>query len=480
MKKNIIGNVVTGDEKLFLEFTLGKKETTVEQLFLESSVVTSSSNTHNLIKLKYDIEDDYDEDIIRDNQPDRIGITLTNFMNKIDKLLPILNKYLKLINTFNMNKVEKLYSEIKANINNFELQNIPNIDDELFQIHQKILNENEKKLYEKSTDLISKINKNIDTEILNILKFMESLFHLKNDYYNYDNLLLITIELLNKEDDVQQCYNWLLLNLIRELENELNLEVNEALKILIYQIFKIFYKDYHFASNSSNLFNFLSNTKNNMQANPYNTYYQNIYKYISSIEDKKTSNIIERFKKFSLQEMSKIFVETLVEDISNISNNYNDVPDVILNTIETSKNTYRYEISSFSELFYISRYYIAKNSSNLTKCELCGRFFITQGKVTENHCRRLYKENLNCCEYTIKYFRKTKSFSSEISDIQNKIRTMLKKRDTSHNTKQFNEFKTKYQEKKNEIDLKNISQEDKAKELLNWIKLEHKNLKAKN
>lgn len=26
MKKNIIGNVVTGDEKLFLEFTLGKKK----------------------------------------------------------------------------------------------------------------------------------------------------------------------------------------------------------------------------------------------------------------------------------------------------------------------------------------------------------------------------------------------------------------------------------------------------------------------
>ena len=57
---------------------------------------------------------------------------------------------------------------------------------------------------------------------------------------------------------------------------------------------------------------------------------------------------------------------------------------------------------------------------------------------------------------------------------------MLKKRDASHNTKQFDEFNTKYKEIKNKIDLENISQEDKIEKLLNWIKSEHKNLKAKN
>ena len=98
----------------------------------------------------------------------------------------------------------------------------------------------------------------------------------------------------------------------------------------------------------------------------------------------------------------------------------------------------------------------------------------------EKHCRRIYKENLNCCEYAIKYFRETKSLSSEISDTHNKIRSMLKKRDASHNTKQFDEFNTKYKEIKNKIDLENISQEDKIEKLLNWIKSEHKNLKAKN
>lgn len=486
MEKDIIGNVVTGNEELLLEFVLGKKKTSVEQLFIESPVVTSSNNTNNLIKSKYNIEDDYDEDVIKDNQPDRIGITLTNFMNKTDKLLPILNKYLKLIDTFNIDKVEKLHDEIKAIINNFELKNIPNIDEELFQIHQRILDEDEKKSYKRLIDLISKIKneKNIDTEILKTLKFMESLFHLKNDYYNYNNLLLITVELLNKEDDVQQYYNWLLLNLIQKLENKLNLEVNETLKILIHQIFKIFYKDYYFASNPSNLFDFLSHTSNNMKANPYNKYYQNIYKYISSIQHEAISrkinkeyDRIKRFKKFSLQEMSKIFIDTLIKDIIYISDNYNNVPDVISNTIETSKNTYKYKISSFYELFYISRYYIEKDGNNLTKCNLCGRYFITQGKVTEKHCRRIYKENLNCCEYAIKYFRETKSFSAEISDTHNKIRSMLKKRDASHNTKQFDEFNTKYKDIKNKIDLENISRDEKAEKLLNWINLEYKNLK---
>lgn len=489
MEKDIIGNVVTGNEELFLEFVLGKKKTCVEQLFIENPVVINSNNIHNLIKSKYNIEDDYDEEIIKNNQPNRIGITLTNFMNKTDKLLPILNKYLKLIDTFNIDKVKKLHDEIKAIINNFELKNIPNIDEELFQIHQKILNEDEKKSYKRLNDLIFNIKneKNIDTEILKTLKFMESLFHLKNDYYNYNNLLLITVELLNKEDDVQQCYNWLLLNLIQELENKLNLEVNETLKILIHQIFKIFYKDYYFASNPNNLFDFSSHTNNNMKANPYNKYYQNIYKYISSIHNEAISrkinkdyDRIKRFEKFSLQEMSKIFINTLIADINYIYNNYNKIPDVISNTIQTSKNTYKYKISSFYELFYISRYYIEKNGNNLTKCNLCERYFITQGKVTEKHCRRIYKGNLNCCEYAIKYFRETKSLSSEISDTHNKIRSMLKKRDASHNTKQFDEFNTKYKEIKNKIDLENISQEDKIEKLLNWIKSEHKNLKAKN
>ena len=134
MEKDIIGNVVTGNEELFLEFVLGKKKTCVEQLFIENPVVINSNNIHNLIKSKYNIEDDYDEEIIKNNQPNRIGITLTNFMNKTDKLLPILNKYLKLIDTFNIDKVKKLHDEIKAIINNFELKNIPNIDEELFQI----------------------------------------------------------------------------------------------------------------------------------------------------------------------------------------------------------------------------------------------------------------------------------------------------------------------------------------------------------
>lgn len=487
MKKNIIGNVVTGDEKLFLEFTLGKKKTGIEQLLLENPILTTPNNTNELIKTDYIIEDDYDEAIIKDNKPDRIGITLTNFMNKTDKLLPILNKYLKLIDVFNVGKVEELHTEIKAIINEFKLTEIKvdyDINKALIEIHHTLGTKDELKSCQNLIESISK-DRNIDKEFLNILRFIESLFHLKNNYYNYDDLILITFELLEKEQNIiQQHYNLLLLDLIKNLEQELKVAVNEVIGELVHQIFKNFYKDYYFASNPSNLFDFLVNTKTNMNNTPYNTYYKNIYNYIYKIQlesiSRKTNkeyDKIKRFEKFSLHEMSKIFINTLIADISYISDNYNNFPDVISNAIVISKNIYRYKISSFYELFYISMYYIKEDGNNLTKCDLCNRFFITQGKINEKHCRRIYKEDLNCCEYAIKYFRGTKSFTAEISDIHNKIRSMLKKRDTTHNTNQFEIFDKKYKYIKNKLDLENISKDEKAEKLLNWINLEYNNLK---
>ena len=38
MKKILKGNVITGDEKLFLQFELGKKKQGIEKLFLEDSI----------------------------------------------------------------------------------------------------------------------------------------------------------------------------------------------------------------------------------------------------------------------------------------------------------------------------------------------------------------------------------------------------------------------------------------------------------
>ena len=183
-------------------------------------------------------------------------------------------------------------------------------------------------------------------EYLEILKFVESLFHLKPNYLRYTDLIGITIEILNNpEDSISNNYNFLLLNLIQNLEHALKkqLKPNKPLPILLYQIFKIFYADFDFAKNQNNLLKFLSETKRNMENNPYNTYYREMYKYVSSIQNFKTSNIIEKFKEFSLQDMCNVFIKSLIQDISCISSHYKEVPSTIFNTVTVAKNTYKYE-----------------------------------------------------------------------------------------------------------------------------------------
>ncbi len=494
MKKILIGNVITGDEKLFLQFELEKKKYGIEKLFsataMSNDILQPSKNSN--MKVEYEIADDYNEAIIKMDNTARIGITLTNFMNKIDKIYPILNQYWNLIKDFNISKMQELYNNIEIIIQNFNLKQYKlnyNVSEALLEIHQLMASKDDEEL-KSCKQLIQKISQEVkpDKELLYILEFIKKIFNLKNNnynYYSYADLIWVTAEIIDEnKDTIHQNYNFLLLELLKKLELKLKANVNEALKALISQIFRNFYNDYRQASNPEKLFEFLTTAKKNMENNPYNNYYKNIYKYIASIQLESISrkynkeyDKTKRFEKFSLQEMSKIFVKTLLEDINYISNNYNTVPNTISNTIILSKNVYKYEISSFYELFYISRYYIKEDGNNLTKCNLCGKYFITQGKITEQHCRRIYKEDLNCCEYTIKYFKETNSYKAETSNKLNKIRSMLKKRDVSHKTNEFNEFTKRYEKIKDEINSKNINQEDKDKEILNWIRLEHTNLK---
>lgn len=481
MKKNIIGNVVTGDEKLFLEITLGKKKTGIEQLFLKKPTSANhlqQSSINNLMKTEYSIKDDYNEEIIKGDGTARIGITLTNFMNKIDKLLPILNKYINLIDDFDINKMKKLYAEIKGFINKFKLTEIKddyNISEALLGLYN--ISENKDKLkYCKNLIETTSKEDNIDEEFFNISRFIESLFHLKNNYYSYDDLIWITFEILEKQDNIQQNYNLLLLDIIKKLEDQLNEKVNEAIKELIHHIFKNFYNDYNFASSPSNLFDFLVKTKNNMENNPYNTYYKEIYNYIFNIQhdsisrkENKEYDKIKRFEEFSLQQMSKIFINTLIEDISYILNNYNNIPDFISNDIIISKNTHSHRISSFYELFYISRYYIEEDGNNLAKCNLCGRFFITQIKKNEQHCRRKFTKKFNCSEYANFNTGKSNSINSQIYKEKNSILSMLRKRDLNNHTSELTEFNMRLKLKKAETNTK--------EDLLDWLKLEHEELK---
>ena len=121
------GNVITGNEKLFLEIKLGKKKNGTEKIYLESAILAKNiplKDKETLIKKEYTIKDDDNEKIIQERNNARIGITLANFMNKIEKISPILNKCLKLINAFNVNDVQKLSTDITSLINEFKITNI--------------------------------------------------------------------------------------------------------------------------------------------------------------------------------------------------------------------------------------------------------------------------------------------------------------------------------------------------------------------
>lgn len=495
MKKNSGGNVFTGDEedekylftgdeKLFIQFEIDKKRHGIERMLLINSMPTDLVSKNN-IEIEYEVVDDYNEEIIKGDNTARIGITLTNFMNKIDKIYPVLNEYSNLIKDFDISKMQELYTNIESIIKDFNLEQSKldyNVSQALLEIHQLMARTDEEEL-KSCKQIIQEISQeeNPNEEISHVFEFVKRIFDLKNKnyhYYSYSNLIWITSEILNKDEDtMQQNYNYLLLELIKKLEQKIKVKVNEPLKVLVYQIFKIFYDDFRCASNPKNLLQFFVKIKNNMEKYPYNTYYKNIYKYLSNIEDKKVSDMEERFEKFSLQEMSKIFVDTLLEDISYILENYINVPDTITNTNMLSKKIYKYELSSFNELFYISRYYIKKDGNNLTKCNLCGKYFITQGKIDEEHCRRIYKKKLNCCEYSNFNARKSNSLDSRISKEKNNIKTMLRKQDLMNKTKEQDDFNERYKTKLTELNSEKINLEERQRKLLEWLKAEHTNLK---
>lgn len=486
MEKNLKINVITGNEKLFLQFELGKKKQGIEKLFLEDSISANNLQQSQIIKMEYVIKDDYDEKIVKGDSAARIGTTLVNLMNARDKISPILIKYYNLIQKFDINTVQDLYTNIGVIINEFKLKELRTdyeVDEALLEIYQEIATKDDEEL-KSSKQLIQTLSaeRYADKDFLHILKFIEKLFGIKNNnnynYYNRSDFIWIATEILgNNEGTIQIEYNFLLLNIIKELEKRLTKQVNETLKSLISKIFRNFYNDYNFASNPNNLDKLLDNTNSNMQNNPYNTYYKNMKEYVSNLKNKKASDIKERFEKFSLQEMSKIFIETLIKDIDYICSNYNYVPEFTTNAIIISKNTYKYEISSFYELFHISKYYIKEDGNNLKACNLCGKYFITQIKVTEQHCRRMFKKKLNCTEYINYNTRKSNSSGSQYSKELNRIHAMLRKRDSINKTDEHTKFKDKLKNKQKEIDTEKITLEKKYMKMLDWLKEEHEELK---
>lgn len=404
--------VITPAAELFMEFKISTTKQGKEYVYLEDNPTTKhillrKINTErkyafkrkrhrennpyidvnlkdNLTKLHFDIKDDIGEINTKSSRDNVIGTTLVNFFNKLDGIIPILNKYIR---DFKNSYIQKLKQ--------------------------------------------------------------------------------------NKQQDIQMQY----LNDIEKLEDDIKLELNQPLKVLISRIFKIFYMDYKYLMNNPDeLYEFKNKAGDNLKRKPYNTYYKLVYKYMTDIENVSASDISKRFEQFNIKDIIEKFLQSIQEDICYMLNNYNNLElNLDYMSVYTMNQCNKIEISSLRELFCYSKYYIAKDGRALQYCKLCGRFFITDFRNTETHCKRIYDktEQRNCCDES--NFNSSKGYGlkmqidKELSDIYLKL--LIK--DCKNNTFEIECFeKQLYDNAKyrlnDELNKKNKLKYDK--ELLNWLK----------
>lgn len=466
INEKIIGNVYTGNEKLFIQFTLGNKKEGREEIYLENydfmNQVLGDDNSLQLAKHQYLVKDDYNEKLTEGANLARIGTTLTNLLNKNDYIISTLTKYLKFIEDFGTDKVKELCANIQ---NVIEKSNVKSLKTQynLWEVLEETNN--------------VKVDSNFEKR--QFLNFIEEVLNLKTNDYEYEDLIIITDEMLeNEKDIILRNYSILLKNIIYKLEKELTEKLNKPLQMLINQIFRQFYIDYYFVTKKNKLFDFFKNAKTNMENNPYNTYYKNLYEYMLNIQNRKTANVSIRFERFSLQEISKIFVRSLLEDIRYmIENDTNDIVYKFPNEIQNLKNVHKCKIASFKELFVVSKYYITQDGNLLKTCKVCGRYFITYNKTSNEACRRNWTNGKTCSE-NLDYNNKVgNTVDIKISKEKTAIRNMLKKRDVKYGTKEKEIFNAELKYYINKLNLEKSTKKDKQHKLLEWLKLQHAKLK---
>lgn len=467
INEKIVGNIYTGNEELFIQFILGNKKEGKEEIYLENCDTTSqilgNNNTLKFAKHQYAVRDDYNEKLAEGVSSARIGTTLTNLLNKNEYILNTLMKYYKIIEDFGIDKVQELCACIEKILNESNIINVE-VKYNLWEILEEANN----------------IKEDTYSDKVQFLNFIEEVLKLKTNDYEYEDLIIIADEILEDEKDiVLRNYGILLKNILYKLEKELKEKLNKPLQMLVSQIFKKFYADYYFATNKNKLFDFLKNTRINMENSPYNTYYKNLYKYMISIENRKIADVVGRFEKFSLQEMSKIFANSLLEDIRYmIENDNNNVVYKFSNEIQETKNVHKCKITSFKELFIVSKHYILQDGNLLKTCKVCGKYFVTYNKTSNEACRRIWTNGKTCSE-NLDYNNKVgNTIDIKISKEKTAIRNMLKKRDVKHETKEKEIFNDKLKSYINKLDLEKSTKKDKQHKLLGWLKSQHEELKA--
>lgn len=494
-KKIKTGMVITGNEKFILEFTLGKKRTGIEKVYVqknknffektsvkETSIDESLYTDENLMKLEYLVFDDFEKGNIN-----RVGTTLVNFLNQADKIREYLFMYLKKVENLSIKEIENLCNKIKKIIDDYKV-NSNEIDKELsYTFYEIWANARLNEIFEcceqleKHIDAKNNKGEHIIEEELRAIKFTKKIFSLKfENYYDESTIFLITDSIFQNEEIidnstlkniVEDIYNHNLKVLIQDLERKIKDFLNEPLQILIDIIFKQFYGDFYTINNKKEkLYDYFVRSAKNSERYPYNLYYKNMFEYMDKIRKKKGPNIIEKFKNFSFKEMSIIFIKSLISNIDEmITENNKELPLFSSNIIINNK-THQSEISSLYEMFYISKYYISQDGRELKKCHLCGKYFVTENTTAETHCRRIFKNGKNCSEYANLNSRTGNDISKKIGKIYNNITSMLRNRDKYNHTTELANFNKRY----NDIKL----QGEETQQLLSWLKEEHKKLKS--
>lgn len=466
--KNV--NTITGKEKLFIEFEMGKSKTeSTETIFLKNSdikikkLLSDSENKVLLFEKKYHVQDDHNEK----GSINKVGTTIVNLLNASDDVLLTLKQFLSALENFNFEEVKQICLKISGIIDKYNLRtyNVKNITDTIYMLYNAIIDASIYKKYKENISIHEKYKGNIsnlEKELYYLIKddvkdkedydrlilcdeFLEEIYSLKNNYMGkLDLIMLVDVMLHNEVDLEKDFFHQILLNIVEKLEKNLRKTFNIPLRRLLQQIFKQFYNDFKTVDDDTSLNKLLKNNEEKLEQKPYNNYYKELDTYLSILENNsineikkiKSSHITnnhlpKKFEQFTYKDMAIVFVTSLINDIEFMQNNYQE-PNTELKyytAIKSKENTYIYEISSWRELFYVSKFHIQKNKTYLKRCATCGQIFIAEKPNRDNNCQRKCASNpkYTCREYALVCFRNGNKNTSKISKISNNIGAYMRK-----------------------------------------------------
>lgn len=440
-KNNV--NLISGNEKIYMEFQIGKAHEGKERIFLKNSTIDeqfllsefNSDMKQEIIVLnkEFIIKDKYNEK----RKNNKIGTTIVNLLNEDKSILKLIDEYLNIIQAITIEDINKKCSEISDIIKKFKIEDL----DSNFIIDNcyKIYNTNWNDKLELSL-VLNQENDNINNLML-IIDFLKDLYLLENNYIKQIDLINLVELILHKNNNFLEIYQQhLIMNTMKVLEDKLSNVLAKPLKFLLRQMFQDFYRDCILNINEKNIIEILKIYQYRYNQYPHNTYYKKVAEYINNLYNKfmnekrklkRSSDTRELhlndFSKSFCIDVCQIFLKTIIYDINFMEENYQNENLKFIDNRLVNKftNCYEQEISSFGEMFFISLYFIFQDKTLLKRCKTCKKFFIADKPQRDKNCQRIYKNNLTCRSYADKNYRSRDEISNQISRKENAINTLL-------------------------------------------------------